>query len=123
MDLTLLPLEVDGLSIRPATEGRSLRFTWTGRSTARDPGASLVPYFLGALYQVAAGTTIEMDFQAVEYFNSSTIGSLIYLVEEARRQSVPLVFVYDRRLKWQELSFAPLRVLRDQSGLFQLRTA
>jgi hypothetical protein len=120
----LLPLEIDGLTIAADGTASALRFTWKGRSNARDPGAFLVPYFLSALQTVAdENGTIEMNFEAVEFFNSATIGALIYLVEEARQQRVPLVFVYDRRLKWQELNFEPLRILHRGDGLFRLRSS
>jgi hypothetical protein len=53
---------------------------------------------------------LELHFEELDYFNSSTITSLIQLIQEARAKGIPLTYVYDPALRWQKLSFDALRV-------------
>ena len=102
----------------------AIRCTWRGRSNDRNPHAFLSPYFAELIS--AAGETsvpIEMHFQHLEHFNSSTITSLIRLIQDARAEKIRLVIVYDQALKWQRLSFDALRVFDKSDQLFELRTA
>jgi hypothetical protein len=122
------PLASDGLTIEPiddrAAAGATIRLFWKGRSTARNPGELLVPYFQG-IFQSAADqgrATVEMHFERMEHFNSSTVGALIYLIQDARGRQIPLVFVYDQKLKWQKLSFDAMRVFVKSDGLLQMRS-
>jgi hypothetical protein len=121
-------LASDGLTIEPFDErssgGDTIRLVWKGRSTARNPGELLVPYFQGIFQSVieSGRATVEMHFERMEHFNSSTVGALIYLIQDARGRQVPLVFVYDQKLKWQKLSFDAMRVFVKSDGLLQMRS-
>lgn len=99
----------------------SIVCTWRGRSVERDPGAVLSPYF-EQLLDSAHGrrAALEMRFDSLEHFNSSTIAALIRFIQSARGRGVPLVLFYDARLKWQRLSFEALKVLDKDDKLFQL---
>ena len=83
-------LATDGLTIEPHDErssgGDTIRLFWKGRSTARNPGELLVPYFQGIFQSVVESgrATVEMHFERMEHFNSSTVGALIYLIQDAR---------------------------------------
>jgi hypothetical protein len=121
------PLATDGLTIEPVDDrsagGDTIRFFWKGRSTARNPGELLVPYFQGIFQSAIEGrATVEMHFERMEHFNSSTVGALIYLIQDARGRQIPLVFVYDQKLKWQKLSFDAMRVFVKSDGLLQMRS-
>ena len=125
----LSPLTGEGLTIEPG-DGQgpgadvSIRLTWKGRSGARNPAELLAPYFRNVL-QVAADrrpAPVEMRFEQLEHFNSSTVAVSIHLIQQARSQQVPLVFVYDQSLKWQKLSFDAMRVFVKSDGLLQLRS-
>jgi hypothetical protein len=121
------PLASDGLTIDPIDDragGGAIRLLWKGRSTARNPGELLVPYFQ-AVFESAVESgraTVEMHFERMEHFNSSTVGALIYLIQDARGRQLPLVFVYDQKLKWQKLSFDAMRVFVKSDGLLQMRS-
>ncbi|HXU83441.1 MAG TPA: hypothetical protein VN914_18740 [Polyangia bacterium] len=105
-------------------DGTAIRLVWKGRSSARNPGELLVPYFQGVFdWAVRSGrVTVEMHFERMEHFNSSTVGALIYLIQDARGRQVPMVFVYDQKLKWQKLSFDAMRVFVKSDGLLQMRS-
>ena len=69
------------------------------------------------------GATLEMHFEELDYFNSSTIGTLITFIQKARRQKVHLRMVYAGTIKWQTLSFDALRMFEKSDQLFELRVA
>ncbi len=114
------------LRIEVAEPAGALVCTWTGKSNDRSPQAVLGPWFEGLL-AAAAGRTpppkIEMHFEKLDHFNSSTITALIRLIQSARGKGVKLAFVYDPNLKWQRLSFDALRVFDKGDKAFELVSA
>jgi len=118
-NLVLGDLEVQ---VTDDPSGGWIRLTWSGKSNDRQPGKVLDPYFDALVSDAASrGIGIEMRFDRLEHFNSSTITSLIGLVQQARSRGVKLSLVYDRTLKWQKLSFDALRVLGKEDGLLEIR--
>lgn len=106
-----------------APEGGPLTVVWEGKSVDRQPGKVLDPYFTSLLASAkGAARAIEMRFDRVEHFNSSTITSIIGLVQRARAEGVRLALVYDKAQKWQRLSFDALRVLGKNDGLLEVRS-
>ena len=123
----LVPLNGEGLTIEAAEAAAGavgIRLTWKGRSGARNPSEVLMPYFRNVLDTASqrGRVGVEMHFEALEHFNSSTVAALIHLLQDARGKQVPLVFVYDRNLKWQKLSFDAMRVFVKSDGLLQMRS-
>jgi hypothetical protein len=97
---------------------------WSGKSNHREPNKILGPYLGGAITEaVERKVAIELHFEKVDHFNSSTVTSIIQLIQEARQKSVRLVFIYDQKLKWQKLSFDALRVFDKGDDLLQLRSS
>ena len=98
--------------------------TWKGKSNERNPPEILNPWFEKLLAAVGEKKgSIEMHFEKIEHFNSSTITALIKLIQVCRKAGVKLVMVYDNSLKWQRLSFDALRVFEKNDDLFHLRFA
>jgi hypothetical protein len=123
----LVPLNGEGLTIEEAESAAAaggIRLVWKGRSGARNPSEVLMPYFRGVLDAASqrGRVGVEMHFEALEHFNSSTVAALIHLIQDARGKQVPLVFVYDRNLKWQKLSFDAMRVFVKSDGLLEMRS-
>ena len=105
-------------SVHPAVQ-----LLWKGKSNNRYPSDVLAPYFHDVL--ATAGTRrvpLELHFEKLEHFNSSTITSIIQLIQDSRARAVKLVLVYDQALKWQKLSFDALRVFA-KDDLLELRAA
>lgn len=101
----------------------AVQLLWRGKSNERHPHEALAPYFREVL--ATAGTRklpIELHFEKLEHFNSSTITSIIQLIQDSRARSIKLVLVYDQALKWQKLSFDALRVFA-KDDLLELRSA
>ena len=106
------------------TPAHAFECTWTGKSNERNPPEVLRPWFEALLAEVdAAGGTVEMHFEKIEHFNSSTITALIRLIQRCRKAGVKLAMVYDPTLTWQRLSFDALRVFEKNDDLFQLSCA
>jgi hypothetical protein len=106
------------------TPDHAFHCVWKGKSNERNPPEILKPWFEQLLAAVLAKQgSIEMHFEKIEHFNSSTITALIKLIQTCRKSSVKLVMVYDQSLKWQRLSFDALRVFEKNDDLFHLRFA
>jgi hypothetical protein len=105
----MVPFKAGELTILTSREEGSLRLTWLGKSSSRDPGVALRP-FLGTVVDEASreGLTLELHFEKLEHFNSSTVAELIRLVNVTRERSVLLALYYDAAQRWQALSFQAL---------------
>jgi hypothetical protein len=81
-----------------------------GRSSARDAAASLAPFFQGLLANARTeARVVALHFEALAYFNSSTIAALVQLIRDAQAAAVGLSVFYDPRQAWQAVSFDALR--------------
>jgi hypothetical protein len=98
------------------------RLFWNGKSTERDPSKLLMPFYERVLKSASEKKTpLEMHFEQLEHFNSSTVTTLIQLIQEARKRGVKLVLVFKEALRWQKLSFDALKVFLRDDGLLELR--
>lgn len=87
-----------------------LRLDWLGRSNSRNPAPIVAPFFEKLLTEAkASGRFIEMHFEGLEYFNSSTITVLIHLIQLAVKAVVALRIYYNAERTWQTLSFDALK--------------
>jgi hypothetical protein len=117
-------LSAGDLTIELSQDDGLITCTWRGKSTERQPGKVLGPYFEGVLGAASdSAVPVEMHFEELDHFNSSTITALIRLIQSARTKNVRLVVVYNQELKWQRLSFDALRVFDKNDQLFELRAA
>lgn len=107
----MVNLQADDLLIEvDEREPGLLVLNWLGRSASRTPGAVLHPWF-EQLFGLARerGASLEMRFERLEHFNSSTIAVLIQLINSAQDRRIKLTVRYDANLRWQTLSFDALR--------------
>jgi hypothetical protein len=109
------------LSIDSTVGPEGLRLEWRGRSAARDPRAILIPYFEQAIAVARdSGRPVEMHFEGLEYFNSSTIAALIDAIRLGSEHRVPMVMIYRENVRWQRMSFDALRMFTREHD-FQLK--
>jgi hypothetical protein len=108
--------------VSESTEGGvPIRLHWTGKSNDRQPSKVLTPFLSSALALAhARAQSLELHFERLEHFNSSTVTTIIQLVQEARQKGVKLALVFDPTLKWQRLSFDALRVFVKGDGLLEM---
>lgn len=103
---------------------RAIRLDWRGKSNHRQPEAVLGPFFTDITKKaLASGRALEMHFEALEFFNSSTITSIIQHLRNLRKQRVPLVVLFDAEHRWQRIFFDAISVLDRGDGLFTIRAA
>lgn len=101
--------------------GGTIRLDWRGKSNARQPEVQLNP-FLSDIARKALETKsgIEMHFEELEFFNSSTITVIIQHVKDLRERSIKLVLSYDRGQKWQKIFFDALAMFEKSDGLLKI---
>jgi hypothetical protein len=94
-----------------ALSATKFRLDWKGRSASREPGVDLRPFLVDVLSEAhRLQASIEMHFEALEYFNSSTVSVLVDFVRTACTQKVPVSIIYSADIRWQRLSFDALQV-------------
>lgn len=112
--MTMEPLSNGDLVISSYREGGRVRLIWQGRSVARDPAASIVPFCDRACVVAKGdGVALELAFEELEQMNSSTISAVIEAVERVRAAGVPVVLTYRQAVRWQRISFGALAILAD----------
>ena len=96
------------IDVDETTDPGAIRLHWLGMSTDRQPEKVLAPFFAVMLKAVADQPRIlELHFEKIERFNSSTILSIIQLIQAARNRTTRMVVVYDPTRKWQRRQNAP----------------
>jgi hypothetical protein len=99
------------LTLLVSEETTTINVVWQGRSTARNPAEFLVPILSRVLDRATElKRPLILDFRSLEYFNSSTITPIVRLIEETKRRGGTMLISYDKKLRWQELSFSALQV-------------
>jgi hypothetical protein len=114
-------LNESDLSIDVREEPGVLCLHWRGKSIGRQP-QRVLDSFLGEAVEEAKrkALAIEMRFEELVHFNSSTIGCLIQAIQNAQSRGVKLRFVYDTRRLWQRVSFDALRVFTKENSYLEL---
>lgn len=105
---------VDGpLTLQLTEQNDSVTLAWRGMSMAREPGQFLMPILSKALdLGLQTEKPLVIDFQNLEYLNSSTISPVIRILEHARRGHGRVRVLYNKALKWQALSFTALEIFK-----------
>jgi hypothetical protein len=120
--MTMESLKAGDLTIEVVDAPPVLHLHWLGMSNERQPEKLLKPFFATVLDAAVKDTKlVELHFERIERFNSSTILCIIQLIQEARHRKVRIGLVYDPTRKWQRLSFDALRIFDKNDGMFELR--
>ncbi len=118
----LADLVAGDLRIELVESAGVIRVEWKGKSNSREPAKILAHFFDEIVRRAASGKLgVEMHFETLEHFNSSTITALIQFIQTSRNRAVSLVIVYDSALKWQRLSFDALRIFEKSDGMLRFR--
>ncbi len=96
-------LEAGELTIK-VEEGPKTLIEWIGISNERDPAKALNPY---VDYLLASITNEEVivDFQKLEYMNSSTVSPIVRLIKLLDKKGIQTLVRYNKSLKWQQTNF------------------
>jgi hypothetical protein len=99
-----------------------LRLDWRGKSNEKDPEAFLTPFLADVGHQATQDKLLlDMHFEELEFFNSSTITVVIQFVKEARAKQMRLRMSYSPLRKWQKIFFDALWMFQKPDGLIQIQ--
>jgi len=102
--------ETGNLSIDIEWNGDRVLVRWRGESDARDPGATLKPFF-DALLPLVGQKDVRLNFRGLSYMNSSTVSPIMQFIRELSGSARKVVVVYEQALQWQATSFRAMRVV------------
>ena len=100
---------------------KPLRIVFRGKSNHREPDSVLRPLFHDLIKTAtASGSAMELHFEQLEFFNSSTITSVIQFIKELRARKVTTRVTYDAAHKWQKVFFDALGMLQKADGYLEI---
>lgn len=109
----------NALTIRWRQEPGAIVLDWYGRSNEREPAQFILP-ILDEAVSAAGDQDLVMNFESLEYMNSSTITPLLRLLNRARSLPCKIKLSYKKSLRWQELSFSALQIFKTPDGRIQI---
>ena len=110
------------LSIEVGSNPNGLELIWRGASNSRNPGEALRAYFKVALAEASTRRAkLDLHFEHLIQFNSSTVMVLLHLVDDAVAQGVAMTFFYDGAQRWQAHNFESIALLKRDAKGFSVR--
>jgi hypothetical protein len=110
------------LTIEVGGTPEGLELIWRGASNSRNPGEALRAYFKVALAEAATRRAkLDLHFEHLIQFNSSTVSVLLHLVDDATAQGVAMTYFYDGGLRWQAHNFESIALLKRDSKGFSVK--
>lgn len=95
---------------------------WTGKSVDRNPSKFITPILVNLLEKSnEVKKRFILDFQKLEYMNSSTITPIIKILERAKNGNGQISVIYNKLLKWQDLSFSALKIFQTKDKRVEIR--
>lgn len=100
----------------------SINLKWTGKSIHRKPGEFITPILVDVLKKSADHKKgIVLDFRNLDYMNSSTITPVIKILERAKRGAVQVTVLYEKSLRWQDLTFSALKIFETKDQRLRIK--
>lgn len=110
------------LRIEVQEDNDSIVACWSGKSVDRNPGKFITPILVGLLNKSSdLKKQIILDFQKLDYMNSSTITPLIKTLERAKSGKARVTVLYKKLLKWQDLSFSALEIFQTRDKRVEIK--
>jgi len=110
------------LRIEVQEDNDSIVAYWSGKSVDRNPGKFINPILVGILHKSSdLKKRIILDFQKLDYMNSSTITPVIKILERAKRGKAQVTVLYKKLLKWQDLSFSALEIFQTRDKRVEIK--
>lgn len=99
------------LTLEVEVGNNEIDIKWIGKSDDRNPGNFIYPILLKNLKKgMELNINLILDFQNLEFMNSSTITPIVKILQEAKKCNNSVKIIYSNSLKWQELSFSALEI-------------
>ena len=110
------------LQIEVIENKNSITMVWTRKSTNRKPSEFISPILADTIKKSnATKKRIILDFRKLDYMNSSTITPIIKILERAKRGAIQITLLYNRSLKWQDLSFSALEIFQTKDSKVEIK--
>ena len=110
------------LSIEVGGTAEGLELIWRGASNSRNPGEALRAYFTVAVAEASVRRAkLDLHFEHLIQFNSSTVSVLLHLVDEAAAAGVAMTYFYDGAQRWQAHNFESIALLKRDVKNFSVR--
>lgn len=103
-------LTAGNLTIEIAEKPERIVMKWLGKSDERDPSALISP-FLDEIGKQIDSRSILVEFQKLEYMNSSTVPPIIQFMKNLSDLKIETTFTYDKSSNWQAASFKALETI------------
>jgi hypothetical protein len=101
------------LKIEVQEESNTIIVNWFGKSIDRKPGLFITPILIRVFKKSNIYSKhIILNFQKIDYMNSSTITPIIKILERAKRGRNQITVHYNKTLKWQDLIFSALEIFQ-----------
>jgi hypothetical protein len=114
--------EAGALRIEKYGADTELRLVLSGKSIIRSASDTLLPLFVESLAAAQdAGRRLVLDFRALTYMNSSSFAPVIKVLEKARLGGATLQVLYSSEQKWQEVSFAAMKIFATPDGRVSIK--
>ena len=100
----------------------TITVSFTGQSTEREPGKFINPILSDAIQNSRKyKKSVLIDFEKLEYMNSSTITPIIKILEGAKKTGDAISLRYNMSRKWQELCFSALKIFETKDHRIEIR--
>ncbi len=110
------------LTIQVEEQDDQIEVKWTGKSIDREPAKFISPILIQVLKAASAlNKRIIMDFQQLQYMNSSTITPLIKILDRAKKGTNKITIFYHKATKWQELNFTALEIFQTDDNRLEIK--
>ncbi len=112
----------DSLQIEVSEHPEEIVARFLGKSLLKEPGGFMMPVLLDLLSRSNDGEKrVVLDFTRLSYMNSSTLSPVIKILERARLGRLRVAVLYDKSLKWQDISFSALVIFQTQDLRIEIR--
>ena len=102
--------QAEDLTIESLEQDNQLVLRWLGRSETKDPSRTLQPLMEAVISALQSAQSVEFDFRALEYMNSSTVRPILKLLQTASTRAANVHVRYDAGKTWQRMSFLAIGV-------------
>ena len=100
----------------------SINIDWIGKSIDRKPDKFITPILVNAIKKSSdCNKRVILDFRKLDYMNSSTITPIIKILERAKRGTNQITLLYEKTLKWQDLTFSALEIFQTKDQRVQIK--
>lgn len=118
-----MPVHVFGdlrLEVREEPRG-VIRIDWRGKSNLPNPESVLTPFLGDVTSRASKGNAaLEMHFEELEFFNSSTISTIIRHLKKLP-PTLKVDVIYNSNHAWQKIFFDALWFFEKSNKLFRIQ--